>query len=389
LICGLPERFAARYPALLDTNDLAAFAAALRGPTLAALDAERTTRALDSFARDLHLAPPSPEPARLRLWLARLELRTAARFALVARQAFAIDALLRSAVEVGVLDAAFLAELRQTATVGVDRATGGDDGHVRAGTFEIAAPTRREFGCGPCASRAARVTDAARTPDHATLQRLRDALHGLGLPIEPDALFAHYRRLLHAREFGKFVLARGVSLALDALAAHAHTLGLERDAAGWLGLDELLDTPADAHDLHARIEQARARHTSEGRLRMPLLMTSPYLDVVHHAPGQANYLGRGRVAGRPIMVDAATHPDRVPIHAIVAIASANPGYDWIFVRQPAALVTAFGGPNSHMAVRCAEAGVPALFGLGPEAFRRIASAARLSIDFDGRTWTMP
>lgn len=389
LTCGLPEHFAARYPALLEPGELAAFAAALRGPTLAALDAERTARMLDGFARDLQLAPPSPEPARLRHWLARLELRTAARFALVARQAFAVDALLRSAVEVGALDAAFLAELKEAATAGVEHAIGGDDGHVRAGTFEIAAPARREFGGGPFAPGAARAVEATRTPDAAAARRLRDALRTLELPVAPDALFAHYRRLLHAREFGKFVLAHGVSLALDALATHAQTRGLGRDDAGWLGLDELLDAPADARGLRARIEQARMRHALEGRLRMPLLITDARLDLVHHAPGQANYLGRGRVAGRPAVVDAATHPDQVPVHAIVAIASANPGYDWIFVRQPAALVTAFGGPNSHMAIRCAEAGVPALLGLGPEAFRRIAGAAHLSIDFDCRTWTTP
>jgi len=120
---------------------------------------------------------------------------------------------------------------------------------------------------------------------------------------------------------------------------------------------------------------------------MPLLIDSARLDVVRHAAGLPNYVGQGLIHGRVARVEAMTHPEHVPLRSIVAIASADPGYDWIFLRQPLALVTAFGGPNSHMAIRCAAAGVPALLGVGPEAFRRIADGATVAIDFEARAWT--
>jgi phosphohistidine swiveling domain-containing protein len=386
LTCAMAPRFAARYPSLLDEQEYAAFASALRGPTAAALDAATTMRMVNGFWRDLRLAPPVAEPERLRHWLGRVELRIAARFALVARQAFAVDALLRSAVESGALDPQVLQSARQHAG---DIATGIDLGHVRAGTFEIAAPARREvaaraFAFAPPGRNAgARV----RILDSPASARLLDALRGIDLEVAPGQLITHHVRLLRARELGKFVLARAVSFTLDAFAARAHLFGIGREDAGWLGLDDLLSTSADATALRARVARAQARHEAEGHLRMPLLIGDARLDVVHHGAGQPNFLGRGKVNGRVVVVDAHTNPDSVPLHAIVAIASADPGFDWIFLRQPFALLTAFGGPNSHMAIRCAEAVVPALLGVGPEAFRRVAAAARVCIDFDCRTWT--
>ncbi len=75
-----------------------------------------------------------------------------------------------------------------------------------------------------------------------------------------------------------------------------------------------------------------------------------------------------------------TAPGQVPPAAVLAIESADPGFDWVFLRRPAALLTAFGGPQSHMALRCVELDVPAVLGLGLPRFERLARAARLRID---------
>ena len=47
---------------------------------------------------------------------------------------------------------------------------------------------------------------------------------------------------------------------------------------------------------------------------------------------------------------------------IVCIASADPGYDFIFNHEIGGLITKFGGANSHMSIRCAELGLPAYWG---------------------------
>ena len=60
--------------------------------------------------------------------------------------------------------------------------------------------------------------------------------------------------------------------------------------------------------------------------------------------------------------------------------SADPGYDWLFARRIAGLVTQHGGTNSHMAIRAAELGLPSVIGCGEQNFERWSKARVVEID---------
>jgi phosphohistidine swiveling domain-containing protein len=70
---------------------------------------------------------------------------------------------------------------------------------------------------------------------------------------------------------------------------------------------------------------------------------------------------------------------------IVCIEGADPGYDWIFTRNIAGLITRYGGTNSHMAIRCAEYGLPAAIGCGEQVFETALTAKRLRLDCAAKT----
>ena len=65
---------------------------------------------------------------------------------------------------------------------------------------------------------------------------------------------------------------------------------------------------------------------------------------------------------------------------IVCIESADPGYDFIFNESIGGLITKFGGANSHMAIRCAELGLPAAIGVGSLLFKNITDAKIISLN---------
>jgi phosphoenolpyruvate-protein kinase (PTS system EI component) len=56
---------------------------------------------------------------------------------------------------------------------------------------------------------------------------------------------------------------------------------------------------------------------------------------------------------------------------IVCIENADPGYDFIFNYKINGLITAFGGPNSHMSIRCNEFLLPAAIGIGEKKFQQL------------------
>jgi phosphohistidine swiveling domain-containing protein len=65
---------------------------------------------------------------------------------------------------------------------------------------------------------------------------------------------------------------------------------------------------------------------------------------------------------------------------IALIPQADPGYDWLFGRGIAGLITLYGGANSHMAIRAAEFGLPAAIGVGESRYASWSRAQVLELD---------
>ena len=65
---------------------------------------------------------------------------------------------------------------------------------------------------------------------------------------------------------------------------------------------------------------------------------------------------------------------------IVLLPNADPGWDWIFNLSIKGLVTKYGGPNSHMAIRASEKNITSVFGTGEELFNQIKNSNLLEID---------
>ena len=65
---------------------------------------------------------------------------------------------------------------------------------------------------------------------------------------------------------------------------------------------------------------------------------------------------------------------------ILLIENADPGFDWIFTKNPAGLITKYGGVASHMSIRCAEMGLPAAIGCGESFFNRLLSSSKIQLD---------
>lgn len=268
-------------------------------------------------------------------------------------------------------------------------------GHLRPGTYDLLSPRydenfERYFG-----DLTGLALDGEASP--AEPFRLREPqrreiaaeLQAHGIDVSIDDLLAFLRAGIEGREYAKLVFTRSISDGLVQLEKLGRQCRLTREDLSHLNVRKVLElySTLDALDLRdvllRDIEANRQAYDLTRVVRMPELILSP-ADVFHFhiRPTHPNFVTLKRVSA-PVIEEGQF--DVQPIRGkAVCIRSADPGYDWIFSKGIAALVTQFGGANSHMAIRAAEQGVPAVIGCGESNFSQWSQAGWLEIDCANR-----
>jgi glutamine kinase len=218
--------------------------------------------------------------------------------------------------------------------------------------------------------------------------RERRSIHGLlshaGIAADSDAWLTLAQQRIELREHTKYLLSDALSCWFSALARCGAERGLSTDDLSHLSVSSL-QNHHDATSLLRRADRARALHDHEHAIRMPILI-SHRRDFVASTDSslRPTFFGCGRVSGRVQVIDRFTERGSIAPGTIVLISAADPGFDWIFEHQIAALVTCFGGPHSHMAIRCNEISLPCVLGCGETTYQALANARCISIDLEQR-----
>ncbi|MCX4581282.1 PEP-utilizing enzyme [Streptomyces sp. NBC_01571] len=197
------------------------------------------------------------------------------------------------------------------------------------------------------------------------------------LGLDANGLEAFCRAGITGREYGKALYAQWVSAVLEAARAHGRTNGLPSGDVRFLRIGDLLaGAPGRWPGL---VTRRRANAAVCALVELPDLVTAPQaLDCFVRGPGRANFVTSGQASGPVHTNPAPSYPP--PPGVVIVLEAADPGYDWVFAHRPGALVTAYGGANSHMAIRCAELGVPAAIGVGTATHALVAAARSVAVD---------
>ncbi|CAA7613731.1 conserved hypothetical protein [Magnetospirillum sp. LM-5] len=319
-------------------------------------------------------------------------------FAGLARAGFVAVQMLRSLVAAGVLAPeelnAFLGGLN---TVGselahdtkiLDKAAFlAKYGHLRPGTYDLRsprydrAPDLYGIGEGGGGEPPPRPRFALSLPQMRAIESLL-AQHGLDNDVV--GLFDFFQAAIEGREKSKFIFTRALSDALELLAELGESAGFARDDMAFADIAVVREWQAscadDADTLAASIARGRAQYRLTQALLLPALIAVPG-DVWSFATLDTD---PNFITLKSVTAPARRTGDSSLKGAIVCIESADPGFDWIFAHGIAGLITAFGGTNSHMAIRAAELGIPAVIGAGLAKYSRWANASVLHLDCANR-----
>lgn len=267
-------------------------------------------------------------------------------------------------------------------------------GHLRPGTYDILSFRYDErfdlYFSGKTPKQPEEVRFKFR-PEQ--MRRLSTSLREQGIKLPAARFLEFVRSAIEGREHSKFVFTKHLSEILRLVGQLGEKCGLGREELSHLDIQTVLGmySTLDHRDLRDILREDIEKNKSfEGitrRVRFPNLISSPEgVYSFHQDAGEPNYVTQGRVAGETLPEESILK--RQIDRKIVFIKSADPGYDWIFAKNPTGLVTMYGGANSHMAIRCAELGIPAVIGAGERNFLHWMKARRLEIDAMNRTTTI-
>ncbi|MCI8910159.1 MAG: phosphoenolpyruvate synthase [Oscillibacter sp.] len=323
-------------------------------------------------------------------------------FAGLARAGFIAVELLRSMVAVGLLTQEERERyMGSLATVGKNmtrdlqvlspQAFLARYGHLRPGTYDICSPRYDQDG--------GRYFDFSQVRESRTEEsfqlslekyaRLQELLERHGLQADVLSLFYFIQHAIEGREYAKFVFTHTLSDVLELLAELGAQYGLSREEMSHVTVQRLLESYARAVDLEQilreSIQAGKAMEAAAAGITLPPLLWEEEQVYSFFLPdGAPNFITQGRCTAETVLL-----PSDEPLTGkLLLIQGADPGYDWIFSHQIAGFVTAYGGANSHMAIRAAEFGIPAVIGVGEKNFARYAGAKHLAIDCRNKTVMM-
>ncbi|MDD5679946.1 MAG: PEP/pyruvate-binding domain-containing protein [Candidatus Omnitrophica bacterium] len=327
-------------------------------------------------------------------------------FSILARHAFIAKAFIRSMVRRGILtyDEAESFQ-RSIKTIASDLVSDMDSfivgkirtadfmakyGHLRPGTYDILSKRydqREDLLNGTLEAPPKPISQNKFSFSGSQLRNIKKLLKECGYSITPEQLLKYIKDATRAREYAKFIFTRNISDALEVLAARGEEIGLSREELSYLQLKDVLDTlnisQGRALEQHLRdlATEGRNMHEITLAIRLPYLIEkSEDVSIVPLFLNKPNFITHKTVRGSYVFMDGKSESAQDITGKIVLIENADPGFDWIFSRRLAGLITKFGGANSHMAIRCAEFGLPAAIGCGEQIFDRVLRSRAIEIN---------
>jgi phosphohistidine swiveling domain-containing protein len=260
-------------------------------------------------------------------------------------------------------------------------------GHIRPGTYDITSKRYDEafdeyFGDNIIFDSPTADEQFEFSGD--IMEKIQLELEQNGLLISAQELMTFIREAIEGREYLKFVFTKAVSEILQLIGELGKRLGIEKEDMAHIDISLIRSLYSDlysgniANIFMDNIRVNKQQYESAVQIKMPSMIVSPEsIYGFYLLDEEPNYITNKSVTSDVVNLSEAT---RNYFGKIVFIQAADPGYDFLFSKKIGGLVTQFGGANSHMAIRCAELGIPAIIGVGEKNFTEWSKYKRMTID---------
>lgn len=258
-------------------------------------------------------------------------------------------------------------------------------GHIRPGTYDILS-MRYDEGFDEYFSGDTHMQEFKEEQDflfsQTQMSKIQTELEQNGINTRAEDLLLFLKESIEGREQLKFIFTRSVSEILRLIGELGKRADIEKEDMAFLDISVIKDLYVDLYtgDIHTmfegNIQANKTQYESAIRIKLPSIIVKPEDVYSFYLLGEEpNFVTQRSVIAETTSMGSDDYENK-----IVFIQAADPGYDFLFSRNIAGLITQFGGVNSHMAIRCAELGIPAIIGAGEKNYNSWCKYARMKID---------
>jgi phosphoenolpyruvate synthase/pyruvate phosphate dikinase len=207
-----------------------------------------------------------------------------------------------------------------------------------------------------------------------------------GLDFSIVKLDYFLRKSLEQREKLKFEFTKNLSESLELIAKLGKILEIQTEDLAYLEIDNILNCKklSEYHTRNKikRIIQKNKKIKDINNLLIlpPIISSKGDFENIKYYASKPNYISINKTIGNLLLLDKKNIKSKSIKNKIILIENADPGYDWIFTQNPLALITKYGGVASHMAIRCAEVGLPAAIGCGEILYEKLIHSSKVMLD---------
>ena len=334
-------------------------------------------------------------------------------FAILARHGFIAKSLLDSIVSLRILSfddmerfqktiptvaSGFIEDLNKFSRGEIEEQNILDNyGHLRPGTYDILSiPYKYRNDLFIKDKDSSKIMDAIDKFKISSEQssEIDSILKKYGFSIKSEALFEYIKSSIQAREYSKFIFTKSLNYILELLEEWGAKRDISKEDLSFINFSELLAVSQSCDDqnlldkIHELIQKGKLGYEITERILFPSLISDVTdLFVIPLMVGEPNFITNKIVNEEAIKISGKDVNLEKIDGKIVLIENADPGFDWIFTRDVKGLITKYGGANSHMAIRCAEFGLPAAIGCGEQIFLKLEKSTKISLNCSERTIT--
>ena len=205
-----------------------------------------------------------------------------------------------------------------------------------------------------------------------------------GLMISAEELITFIKEAIEGREYLKFIFTKSVSKILQLIEELGIRTNIPREDMAYLDVSVIKQLYVDLYTgdiktiFEENIRNNKRQYQNAICIKLPSIIVEPEnVYSFYLLSEEPNYITQKSITADTVILKEKNSELE---GRITFIEAADPGYDFLFSKRIAGLVTQFGGANSHMAIRCAELGVPAVIGVGEQNYTEWSQCSKITID---------